>query len=116
MNAADNATRIAAQKIAAGAQIAAARLNKEGYIGAAQKQLDAIDRKARESAFATAVKSMAGNDKYRQALLKGDTKTMDALIAPVFNTLYSRYKNAGSADGAGEMPGMPALPEGYEED
>ena len=111
MNAADNATRLAAQRIAAGAQIAAARMSKEGYIGAAQKQLDAIDKQARQAAFAAALKSMAGNDRYRQAVLKGDTKTADALLTPVFNTLYSRYKNAGGAGGgtggAGEMPPLP---------
>lgn len=116
MNAADNATRIAAQKIAAGAQIAAARLNKEGYMGAAQKQLDAIDKQARQAAFAAALKSMAGNDKYRQAILRNDTKAADALLAPVFNALYSRYKNAGSAGGAGDAGEMPALPEGYDVD
>ena len=114
MNEADNATRIAAQKIAAGAQIAAARLNKEGYIGAAQKQLDAIDKQARQAAFGAALKAMAGNDKYRQAILKGDTKAADALLKPVFNALYSRYKNAGSAGGVGG--GTPEMPEGYESD
>ena len=111
MNAADNATRIAAQKIAAGAQIAAARMSKEGYIGAAQKQLDAIDKQARQAAFAAALKSMAGNDKYRQAILRNDTAAADALLTPVFNALYNRYKNAGSAGGAGGAGEMPPLPD-----
>jgi hypothetical protein len=111
MNAADNATRIAAQKIAAGAQIAAARMNKEGYLGAAQKQLDAIDKQARQAAFAAALKSMAGNDRYRQAVLKGDTAAADALLTPVFNTLYNRYKNAGGAGGGTGGAGEPPLPD-----
>lgn len=115
MNAADNATRIAAQKIAAGAQIRAAQIGKEGYIGAAQKQLDAIDKQARQAAFAAAVKAMGGNDKYRQALAAGDAKTADALLTPVFNALYSRYKAAGVGADAGGG-GMPAMPEGYDID
>lgn len=115
MNEADNATRIAAQKIAAGAQIAAARMNKEGYLGAADKNLLAIDKQARSAAFAGALKAMGGNDAYRQAMAKNDVKTMKALLSPVFNALYQEYKGAGTGGGAG-AGGMPELPEGYDVD
>jgi len=114
MNAADNATRIAAQKIAAGAQMFAARMSKEGYLGAADKNLLAIDKQARSAAFNAAVKAMSGNDAYRQALLRNDVKTAQALLSPVFNALYQEYKGAGT--GAGVGGGMPEVPEGYDVD
>jgi hypothetical protein len=109
LNDADNATQILAQKISAGAQLGAARINSAGYVGAAQKQLDAIDKQARSAAFAGALKSMGGNAEYQKAAARSDNKAMEKLIAPVYNMLYQQYK-------AGGAQGIPEMPEGYEPD